>query len=318
VSSSPYALENPFAPVLHPQAEALRVYGRTWIQRVGVVQTAAELERFDDALYWQLIAAAYPKAPWDMLTLAHDWSCWGFYFDDFDDSSEAAFQPGTLRHLFEQILTVLHDQPLQADAPLFLRMVADIWQRMHLHSSSEWRHRFIKTLADSLSAYQWEARNRAAHQIPTVAEYMEYRRKTGGWRTLVLLVDLTNGHTLSERDYINPALQELLDTANNVICWANDLFSFEKEQAVGEIHNLVQVVQADRQCGLGEAIETIVGWHNQEVQRWQQLKYHLPRRRWDFVQAQHLQAYLQFSEHYMYANHVWSQVSGRYRIKTPV
>lgn len=304
------ALENPFVGVRHPQAEALRVYGRTWAQRVGLVQTAADLERFDAALYWQLIAEAYPQAPWEILTLAHDWSCWGFFFDDIDDASAAAFHPAALRRLFGQILAVLRDEPLSGDLPLIVQVVIDIWTRMRQHGASEWRSRFHDTLADSLAAYQWEARNRVNHAIPSVADYIDHRRKTGGWRTLVLLVDLAKGRAMPEHVFTHPALQHVLDTANNVICWANDLLSYEKERAIGEIHNLVPVVQSAYHLTEETAVEVAVRWHNQSLHQWKGLVHqlyqcHLP-------DPQHVQAYIDFSQHYMYANCVWSQISGRY------
>ncbi len=305
------ALENPFVGVLHPQAEELRVYGRTWAQRVGLVNTPAELERFDAALYWQLVAEAYPTVPWEILTIAHDWSCWGFFMDDFDDASEAATQPGALRHFFAQVLAILRDAPLPGELPPLLHVVADVWKRMHQHSSSEWRRRFHDTLADSFAAYQWEAQNRVARHIPPVAEYVDYRRKTGGWRTLVLLVDLAEGRTVPGHVFGNPTLQHLLDTANNIICWANDLLSYEKERAIGDVHNLVRVVQSEYRLTEEAAVGLVVKWHNQAVHLWKHLVQHVPR--WESEYAQHIQAYLAFSEHYIYSNCIWSQVSGRYQ-----
>ncbi len=313
MSVSLLALENPFVGALHPQAEALRDYGRAWVQRVGLVQTAEELARFDAALYWQLIAAAYPEAPWEVLTIAHDWSCWGFFMDDFDDASEAAAQPTTLQHFFAQVLAILQGAPRCEQRSPLLHMVEDIWKRIHRFSSREWRHRFFNTLSESFAAYQWEAHNRISQHIPSVAEYVEYRRKTGGWRTLVLLVDLAVGRTLSEGTYTNPALQRLLDAANNAICWANDLFSFEKERKTGDVHNLISVTEAAYHCTTETAIEMIVGWHNQEVQRWQHLAKQVPRWGWRLNERKHVQAYIAFSQHYLYANHTWSQVTGRYR-----
>jgi hypothetical protein len=312
MSLSLVALENPFVGTLHPRAEELRVYGRTWVQHVGMVKTAAELARFDAALYWQLIAEAYPQAPWEVLTIAHDWSCWGFFMDDFDDASEAATQPTTLRHFFGQVLAMLNDSPLPGERSVLLQVVEEIWRRMRLHSSGEWRRRFICTLAESFAAYQWEVENRLSQRVPSIAEYIEYRRKTGGWRTLVLLVDLALGRTLPEQVYSNPALQHLLDTANNAICWANDLFSFEKERAADNIHNLIAVTQAEQQCSVDAAMQMIVGWHNQEVQRWQRLAKRLRGWSWKPGERPHVQAYIAFSKHYLHANHVWSQVTGRY------
>ncbi|HEY7124891.1 MAG TPA: terpene synthase family protein [Ktedonobacterales bacterium] len=307
------ALEAPPEGSVHPQAAELREYGRAWVQRVGLVQTTAELARFDAALFWQLIAQSYPEAPWEILTIAHDWSCWGFFLDDFDDSSEAAIQPAALQRFFVQLLAILRDEPLPGERPLLCQVVEDIWKRVHRYSSSEWRHRFASTLSESLAAYQWEAQNRVSRRIPSLVEYIEYRRKTGGWRTLVLIVDLALGRTLPQGTYSNPVLQQLLDTANNAICWANDLFSFEKERARGDVHNLITVTQAEHQCPLETAVQLIIGWHNQELQRWQYLVTQLPRWSWKPYEIKHIQAYATFSKNYLHANYVWSQVTGRYQ-----
>ncbi|HLW01912.1 MAG TPA: terpene synthase family protein [Ktedonobacterales bacterium] len=318
VSPLVFSLENPFGGKVHPQAERLRAYGRDWVQRVGLVQTEADLSRFEAARYWQLVAATYPHAPWDILTIIHDWSCWGFFLDDYDDTGAATAQPAALRRFFDHLLAVLQDTPLPCDLPPLLRVLADIWERMARHSARAWQQRFASALADSFSAYEWEARNRADQRVPSVGEYLPYRRKTSGWRTLALLVDLSMGHTLPERIYTSDEFQAPLDAANNVICWANDIFSFEKECASGDVHNLVHIVQTEQRCTTEAAIQTIVGWHNQEIQRWQQLVDHLPRQwGWWPPDARLVQAYMQFSQHSMYANHVWSQASGRYQMPIP-
>ncbi len=305
-------LENPFAEALHPKAADLEAYARAWVQRMGLVRTPAELERFEAARYWYLVAGNFPQAPWDVLTIAHDWSCWGFFLDDFDDASAAAAQPQTLHHLFAQVLAILQDTSAAPGAPSpLLGALQDVWKRIHRHSSAAWRRRFVRALVESFSAYQWEARNRFSQRIPAVVEYLDYRRKTSGWRTLALLVDLTLGRTLSERVYSSPAFQQLLDTANNVICWSNDLFSFEKERAIGEVHNLVHIVQTEYRCTIEAAMQMIGTWHNQEVRRWQHLVAQMPR--FLLREARHIRAYIAFSEHSMRSNHVWSQVTGRYQ-----
>lgn len=311
-TGQPLALHYPFADELHPQAEDLKHHARNWVQRMGLVHTDAELERFEAAQYWRLIAGAYPTVPWDILTIAHDWNCWGFFLDDIDDASQAASQPTTLRRLFAQIQAILNNAPPEGALPPFLEALCDVWQRIRALSSRRWQRRFRQTLAQGFAAYQWEARNRASCQIPTLPAYMAYRRQTGGWMTDVLLVDLTQGQTLPACVYTHPTLQRLLDTANNVICWANDLYSYPKERAIGEVHNLVAVVQAAYRCDLEAAQNLVAVWHNLEIERWRSLVNQLPRWRWR--DAQHVQAYVTFSERFMRSNYEWSQVTGRYAI----
>lgn len=308
------AMKRPFVGTLHPQAEALRLYGRAWIQQVGLVQSTADLAHFDAALYWQLVAEVYPTAPWEVLTLAHDWSCWGFYVDDFDDSSHAAHQPEALQSFFKQVLAVLRDQTLPSDPPLLLRVLWDIWQRMCRHSDSVWQQRFHATLAESLAAWKWEAQNRVAQHIPSVQDYLVQRRKTSGWLTLALFVDLAQGRTLPEYLYQWPPLRQLLDSANNVICWSNDFYSYAKERVFGEVNNLIPVIQAAYHCNEKEAIQQVVTWHNdalRECSQWGHLieSFSLS----EPGDSDHLQTYFAFCKHAIAGNDAWTQISGRYQ-----
>jgi hypothetical protein len=305
-------LHYPFADKLHPQAEDLKHYARNWVQRMGLVHTDAELERFEAAQYWRLVAGAYPMLPWDILTIAHDWSCWGFLLDDIDDSSQASSEPATLRRLFAQVQAILNNVPPDGAQTPFLEALRDVWQRMRAFSSSQWQHRFRQTLAQCLTAYHWEALNRVNRKIPTLPEYLAHRRQTSGWMTELLLIDLAQGQALPPHIYNDPALQRLLDTANTVICWANDLHSYSKEQTLGEVYNLVVVVQAAYRCDLEAARNLVAAWHNMEIERWRSQVNQLPRWRWR--DAQHVQAYVTFSERFMRSNYEWSQVTGRYAI----
>lgn len=314
MSYSNFALATPFIGSNHPQAENLRVYGRDWVQRVGLVQKAADLEAFDAARYWQLIAGAYPTVTWEVLTLAHDWNSWGFYLDDYDDSGSAAHQPEVLHHLFTLILALLEDQPLPNDPPRFLLALADIWRRIHQYSDSQWRRRFTGTLAESFEAYRWEAYNRANQRIPSVSEYLGYRQQTGGWMTDLLLVDLSQGRTLPEQLFRWPDLQQLLDTANNIICWSNDLYSYAKEQAVGDVHNLISVVMSAFHCNEEAAVRQVMAWHDAAVREWELRKYQvLQVLMCDQADRQHILAYIGFCEAFIASNHTWSRRSGRYQ-----
>lgn len=56
----------------------------------------------------------------------------------------------------------------------------------------------------------------------------------------------------------NPVFQTLYDA--NVWCLnlVDDLYSFEKEQAQGEPHNMVLVVERERGCSRSEAVNAVV------------------------------------------------------------
>jgi hypothetical protein len=309
----PIMLEYPFEEALHPQAEALRTYANDWVRRMGLVTTPQEIERFDSAAYWRLIAGAYPTGSWEFLTLAHDWNAWGFFLDDLDDASAAAREPETLRQLFATILAILEGAPAGTKEPPLLQALRHVWQRIHLRSSPTWRRRFRETLANGMAAYHWEAHNRASGQMPSLTDYLSQRRHTGGWLTDLLLVDLAQDRTLAEEVYGSPPVQQALEAANNIICWANDLYSFSKEARLGEVHNLVQIVKTTYQCELEAAQQMVVAWHNLEVLRWQYWAAQVPALALAPAEASHLRAYLAFCEHFITANARWSQLTSRYQ-----
>ena len=213
--------------------------------------------------------------------------------------------------LFAAILAILRNEPNAAHADPFLAALYDVWQRLSARSTPVWRGRFRRTLESGLDSYIWEATNRERGVLPPLAEYMRMRRLTGGWLTDVALVDVAERFSLPSVVYHDAHVGQLLDAANNIICWANDLYSLRKELRKGDVHNLVLILQRDQQVTLQEAIDHAAALHDAEVRRYIELERTLPTfgPEGDHCVAQ----YVRFARHFIRANTDWAATSGRYR-----
>jgi len=65
---------------------------------------------------------------------------------------------------------------------------------------------------------------------------------------------------------------------NNVISWANDLVSIDKELRQGDVHNLAVVLSHERRLSLQAAVNLVGALHNAEVSAFIDLARRLPTR----------------------------------------
>jgi 5-epi-alpha-selinene synthase len=281
------------------------------MQHWRLVRSPAAQQRFLTAQYWVLIAYAYPTAPFTDLALANDWNCWGFLLDDIDDDSALARKPEALQGMFADILRVLQGDTSAMHGGPLIDGLRDVWGRLTALTTLEWRRRFQATLGAGLAAYHWEAANRAGKIIPDRATYLAQRRQTGGWLTDAALVDVVERFTVPDDFLRHPIIAQLLEAANNAICWANDLYSLEKEIARGDVHNLVLVLQHEEGCALPDAIARVAALHDDEVRRFEALAQAVPR--FGDERDRMATAYIRFCQNFMSGNIAWSRQSGRYR-----
>ncbi len=98
--------------------------------------------------------------------------------------------------------------------------------------------------------------------------------------------------------------------SNNVVCWANDLFSLEKEAKRGDVHNIVLVLQHERGLSLRSAVAEVVAMHNAQVREFERAEPRIP----SFGRAvnTNLSRFISVLKTRMRGNFDWSQESGRY------
>jgi hypothetical protein len=212
---------------LHDAAERQNI---AWVLRFspGIAGDADKLRRLRMSRFSRLAAFTYPRVGQEELALVCNWITWLFFHDDCwcDDSDVGEAE---LARFHQHMLGVLRGEaPRHADSSL-LHMLADLRRRMLVWADDEWMARFTGDVDRYLQSNRWEAHNRRHAVTPPLAAYVKMRRFTGAMDTVFDCIELVEHLHLSKAVREHTTVSRLRLMANNCVCWANDLFSVDKE-----------------------------------------------------------------------------------------
>jgi Terpene synthase family 2, C-terminal metal binding len=267
----------PFPQACSPYVEDAEQHTAGWVRRFSLLPDPIAFRRFCMAQFGSLAAATHPYASRGALDLVTDWCSWLFILDDQCDESGLGMRPDDLAALHRRLLAILRGAEPGIHDEALAHGLRDLRQRTLAYGSSAWMRRFTAQIAEYFAAGVWEARNRARGAIPDLASYVAMRPYTGGIFAYIELLSATSGVKLPPRVRTHPIVQQLTCLANNVICWANDILSYAREQAQGDVHNLVLVMQHERHLVLQQAVERVTERHNAEMQAFLAAEAALPR-----------------------------------------
>jgi 5-epi-alpha-selinene synthase len=300
----------PFPEAIHPAAMNVQQATTRWAQKFGLLRTRQDCERFERGQYGILMARAYPTARQEDLQLIADWNTWTFLLDDQFDEHTVGYDPNGLEQLARRILATLRGAaPSPSDSATF-HALHDIACRLRARRDEAWMERFTACVAASLAAGHWESENRVVGRMPTEQEYRHMRLFTSGVFCYLALIELATQITLPDAIVHHPAVQYLANTTNRVICWSNDLFSFLKEVARRDVHNLIIILQHERQLSFDDAVYEVTIAHDAEVEAFQLGRAQVPS--FGVAQDCAVQSYIDGMQAWMRANMDWSLATGRY------
>jgi hypothetical protein len=305
------ALLCPFPAAVHPDADRMHRQTVQWALKYELIASQQDRHRLEASRYTLLMAQAYPTADPAALQLIADWNTWTFLLDDYFDEHVVGRDPDAVEHLHRQILSTLAGASTDAADSMRIRALHNIASRLRALGDDEWMERFTACVRETLAASLWEARNRCIRVIPAADDYCYWRLFTSGVFCYFALIEVAEQMTVPAFVLDHPVIQQLTRSANYVICWSNDLFSFAKEVARGDVHNLVYIMQHERHLVLDDAITYVIERHDDEVRRFQQLRAGLPCFG-SFVDDV-VQRYVHGLEAWMRANMDWSVATQRYR-----
>lgn len=301
----------PFPSAMNPHAAAAQRATIAWARRLHLLERDAAYRRLDRLQYGILMARAYPHASPETLQIVTDWSTWLFLLDDQCDEADIGHDPDRLARFHTHLLNVFGDvAPSQDDVPL-AHSLRDLYTRIQAYAPEGWLERFSTSVRQYLSANVWEATNRRRGQIPDADSYRAMRLSTSAVYPCILLIELTEGLHLPPEAYDHPDIQHLATMTNNVISWANDLVSLDKELRQGDVHNLAVILSHQQKLSLQAAVDLVGALHDAEVSAFIDLARRLP----SFTPEadREIQCYIAGMRFWMRANLDWSLGTTRYR-----
>ncbi|MCB1985046.1 MAG: hypothetical protein H6936_12395 [Burkholderiales bacterium] len=307
----PY-LSCPFPEKISPFADKVHAHTLEWVQNFQLVTEEKAFKRLRLSKFGRLAARAYPDAALDRLEIISDWNTWLFVIDDQCDESGLGKHPDQLSNLHNRSLEILSGYPTEPnDVPLILAL-EDIYRRLKPLSSQAWLLRFAKSASEYFEATFWEAQNRFYRRWPSTDSYTLMRPFSGGLYTDIDLIEIAEKINIPCIARAHPRLTELANLTNNVVCWSNDIISLRKEQAHGDMHNMVMVMQHELKISLQESVNLVKKLIDAQIQQFLNVEQQLPK----FVEfSDHdLKKYVAVLRSWMRGNLDWAYESKRYAI----
>lgn len=303
----------PFPSALHSNVELAEKHSTDWSKRFQVIEYD---QQFDKSKYSWVAARAFPFVNEEDLKLVSDWLCWVFFLDDaYDELMDKDIQQ--LRTLLDELNAIVENNKVVTlpEASSLGASLSDLWSRMIQKAPPGWIERSRKVMIDYFEAAYWEAKNRKKNQKPDLKTYLEMRQYTSGCYTVFSLIEITEQLTLSEKVLDHPDFQRICYLANVTSCLMNDIFSYNKEKDLGDIYNIIFLLQDEKSLSVEEAISEAVDLHNQYVKEMIQLEENLPSFGVDMDQQ--VKKYIESLHYFLRGHFEWSlHDTRRYLAKT--
>ncbi|WP_146209719.1 hypothetical protein [Vitiosangium sp. GDMCC 1.1324] len=245
-----------------------------WAKYLGVHAKHSVFRKLQRSHFPVLLGRCHPGATKEAMRAALDFLIWNFSWDDQVDVGDVPAE--WVRQQSEMALAVLKGAIPYHDAPPLLWLLASIRERISERMPAEWMERFIHSCHCYFKGTIWEAEVRSQRVCLDVDTYIELRRLSVGTYMGFTQVEAIEGFLLPESVLSHPAIAELIQTATDVIAWANDLFSLAQDLKDDFHPNLVFSIQKQHGLPLQEAIDRAVEMHDAAVRRFIELETSLP------------------------------------------
>jgi hypothetical protein len=256
------ALRCPFPRRLNRNVAEAHSRSAAWVERhIPDPRLAARL--IAARMAW-MVGGFFPSAGVEELSLAADYISWAFALDDLGDETDAGRDPQQLAELFERFDAVF-DGPAQPGESAQVRGFRDIVERLSKLANGTQLDAFRNGNLAYFGGMLWEANNRQGNWIPNESSFLMLRPAAGAVPPFLALVEPLERLTLPDSVRKHPHVQELTNLAGGILCWTNDVLSYEKERAQNDVHNLAIVYEVQRGLSPGAALAQAVAFHNAEV-----------------------------------------------------
>ncbi|MEU6641724.1 hypothetical protein ABZ863_04165 [Saccharomonospora sp. NPDC046836] len=265
----------PFAFHVNPELDQARQRNRRWLAEHGLLAGGTEHAAHAGVDVERLAAYAYPHARGADVDLAMRFASFFLLYDD-QFTYQLGQDPRAVAAVADQFAEVVRGHRPSADAPKLVTALDEIWQDWCAGMSPTWCRR---------SAYHWEqyfvipaheAALRARGIVPAEDCFMELRDISGFMYPILDLCDRVGGYELDPVVFHAPELSVLRHITVQVVSFANDIASADKERRDGETDNLVLVYEHRRGLSPQDAVERARALVNARVRRFIELEAELP------------------------------------------
>ncbi|KZT64434.1 terpenoid synthase [Daedalea quercina L-15889] len=253
-----------------------------------------------------LCAYAYPYAGYDELRATMDLVNILFTVDEVSDEQNGkdAYKTGRV------FLNALSDPDWHDGSPL-AQMTKDFRKRLLQFNVPACYRRLLKHCEDYVNAFTMEAELRERNEVLDPESYIILRRENSAVRFCFGMFGFVLGVDLPDEIFEHPVMMRLHLAAVDMVCWSNDLYSYNMEQAMGHTgNNVMTVLMKSKDCDLQTAADHVGVHFKQLMDSFQADKARLPS--WGPEMDAVVAKFVMAAETWVVGNCEWSFETQRY------
>ena len=257
-------LSYPFMTLRHVPPDGFDQSTLAWVKRFRLI-TEKQAPGFERIICGTAARYGFFSANEEVVSIAADLISWLFLFDDAYPEGKYRFDVTGLETACERYMQLLQGFPQVPSHSAFGDALLDLYRRMSRLAPASWLARFIESFRYYCGGCIREAHFRASNSIPTVAEYLDLRRASFGYAPVADLMELEFGTFFTDEERRSPQVVRLRTLGVDISACVNDLYSYEKESAVGDMCNIVRVVELNEALSPAEACARVGQMHDEAL-----------------------------------------------------
>lgn len=310
---------SPFPVRINPHREAVEARIHAWIVSIGLAGSEAALQRITKSDFGGLVARTYLHASADDLFVIYVFNLFLFTFDDQFDDTRLGTDTAATREAMKKFRDFMQRQ--REGNPTPANIIEKVWQyywvRVRELTSPAWQARFLDHMERFLLAVQWQTEVRLRDEFPDFITYIDERRDNGAVKPDLDLIELANRAEVPESFHHSRLGQILELVAVDAIDLVNDIFSYEKEIARGDLTNGVAVYQRLTKGSVQQAVDQLDEVITARTKLFQQAKQAIPafleEAGYSAQERKAIGLYIGSLEDWIGGSLAWSRTSLRYQ-----
>ncbi|BBC35346.1 hypothetical protein SGFS_066400 [Streptomyces graminofaciens] len=200
-------------------------------------------------------AVYLPLADEEHLRIPNRFMIWAFILDDNLDDSISGGGIEAAAAFLDELIAVCHaERRPRTDTG---RALEEIFDGLSEGRSPQWRALLGESVALWLNTFVPEALASRAGRVMTIEEFLPHRRNGVCEFIFAHLQEYVRGIELPVAIRNLPALRQARELACEWTGLFNDIYSVDKEESVGYMHNAVLVTRTHRRCSTQEAVDIV-------------------------------------------------------------
>ncbi|GJJ06179.1 hypothetical protein Clacol_000368 [Clathrus columnatus] len=271
----------PFPIKLHSNSAAVTSKSQQWFDSscAEIAKSpsyVAIFQEIDNSGVGQMVSYCFPDATEERLRILCDL---GFILFLLDDLGE-----GMTKTEWEKVRVTVEDvlrngkTGVEGDIErVIAKLFEDWWKRLIPSLSVSYQARLIKTFSEYLEGIGLEADHRHSEHIHSShEEYIAHCRSTTLAHPFLEMIEYTAGIELSDEVHAHSEFLRIRNAISDYICLTNDIFSYKKEWADENNHNMVIILCKKHEKELQHAIDHVGEMAKKEIDTYLDAKAKLP------------------------------------------